>query len=218
MFVIGLYWVAGLVNFEAGGLVAERKPQRQRIQLLLTLLLCVVALLATPYGSRVATMPFELAANEPLSVANVQEWQALSLSTPLGRYFAIVVIGLFLAQITLQLTYKLEDMAMLLFAVYAMCAHVRFAMIFVIFLTPILAGILARWVPFYDPGKDRYLLRDSLLSFASTDCYFNPLLPVLQVSRAPGHNPRPGLGRHDAYRPTDDLGALGLLWVASGRA
>jgi hypothetical protein len=163
LFVIGLYWVTGLLTFQVGGLIGERLPQRKRVQLLLTLLLCLLALLVTPYGSQIATKPFELAATQPLSVANVQEWQAMSLSTSLGKYFALLAITLFLAQVTLRLTYKLEDMAMLLFGVYVMCAHMRFAMIFVMFLTPILAGILARWVPPYDPAKDRYLLNFALI-------------------------------------------------------
>jgi hypothetical protein len=163
LFVIGLYWVTGLVTFQVGGLTGERLPQRKRVQLLLTLLLCLLALFVTPYGSQIATKPFELAATEPLSVANVQEWQAVSLSTPLGKYFALFAVTLFLAQVTLRLTYKLEDMGMLLFGVYVMCAHMRFAMIFVMFLTPILAGILVRWVPSYDSAKDRYLLNFALM-------------------------------------------------------
>jgi hypothetical protein len=164
LFVIGLYWATGLLSFEIGGLTAERMPQRKRVQLLFSVLLCVLALLVTPYGSRIAAMPFELAANEPLSVANVQEWQPISLSTPLGQYFALFALALFLAQVLLRITYKLEDLAMLLFGAYVMCAHMRFAMIFVMFLTPIMAAILARWVPPYDPAKDRYLLNVALMA------------------------------------------------------
>ena len=167
LLVIGVYWAAGLASFQAGGLIARRLPQPQRVQLLLTFLFCLLALLITPYGSEVAAKPFELAAAQPLSVANVQEWQALSLSLPLGKYFAVFAIALFLAQVTLRLTYKLEDMAMLLFGTYVMCAHMRFAMIFVIFLAPILAGILARWVAPYEPAKDRYLMNFVLILFVT---------------------------------------------------
>ena len=163
LLVIGLYWVTGLVTFQAGGLIADRLPERQRVQLLLTFLLCVLALLVSPYGSQIAANPIEMATAQPLNIANIQEWQPLSLSMPLGKYFLVFAIALFLIQVTLRLTHKLEDMAMLLFGVYAMCAHMRFAMIFVIFLAPILAGIMARWVPAYDPAKDRYLLNLALI-------------------------------------------------------
>ena len=164
LFVIGLYWVTGLVNFRTGGLIAEQLRQKQRVQLLLTFLLCLLALLVTPYGSQIAANPFEMATAQPLNIANIQEWQPLSLGTPLGKYFLVFAIGLFLMQVTLQLSYKLEEMAMLLFGVYAMCAHMRFAMIFVIFLAPILAGIFSRWVPPYDPAKDRFLLNFALMA------------------------------------------------------
>jgi hypothetical protein len=164
LFVMGLYWVTGLIAFHAGGLVAERLPQSQRVQLLLTLLLCVLALLVTPYGSQIAADPIEMATAQPLNIANVQEWLPLSLSMPLGEYFLLFAIALFLAQVTLRLTYKLEDMAMVLFGAYAMCAHMRFAIVFVIFLAPILAGFMARWVPAYDAAKDRYLLNFALIA------------------------------------------------------
>jgi hypothetical protein len=163
LLVIGLYWVTGLVTFQVGGLIAEQLPRRHRVQLLLTFLLCLLALLVTPYGSQIAANPFEMATAQPLNIANIQEWQPLSLGLPLGKYFLVFAIALFLIQVTLQLSYKLEDMAMLLFGVYAMCAHMRFAMIFVIFLVPILAGIASRWVPAYDPAKDRYLLNFALM-------------------------------------------------------
>jgi hypothetical protein len=39
-------------------------------------------------------------------------------------------------------------------------------MIFVIFLAPILAGIVTRWVPAYDPAKERYLLNLALILLA----------------------------------------------------
>jgi hypothetical protein len=163
LLVIGLYWVTGLVTFQVGGLIAERLPRRHRVQLLITLLLCLLALLVTPYGSQIAANPFEMATAQPVNIANVQEWQPLSLAMPLGKYFLVFAIALFLIQVTLQLTYKLEDMAMLLFGAYAMCAHMRFAMVFVIFLAPILAGIASRFVPAYDPAKDRYLLNFALM-------------------------------------------------------
>jgi len=164
LFVIGLSWVAGLVNFRAGGLIAEQLPQRQRVQLLLAFMVCLLALLITPYGSEIAANPFEMATAQPLNIANIQEWQPLSLGNPLGTYLFLFAVAIFLAQITVQLRYKLEDLAMLVFGVYAMCAHLRFAMIFVIFLVPILAGIFSRWVPPYDQAKDRFLLNFALMA------------------------------------------------------
>jgi hypothetical protein len=164
LLVMGLYWISGTVNFRAGGLVAERLTERQRVQLLLTFLLCTLALLVTPYGSRIAANPIEMATAQPLNIANIQEWQPLSLSNPVGKFILLFAAALFLAQVVLQLTYRVEEMALLLFAFYASCAHLRFAMIFVLFVAPIVAAILARWTPPYDQAKDRYLLNLALIA------------------------------------------------------
>jgi hypothetical protein len=73
-------------------------------------------------------------------------------------------IALFLAQVILRPAYRLEEMLMLLFALYAACAHLRFAMIFVLFIAPIVARILARWVPPYDAAKDKYVLNAAIIA------------------------------------------------------
>jgi hypothetical protein len=158
LLAIGIYWISGLVNFRAGGLNGQQLPHRKRVKLLVTLLLCISALLVTPYGSQIAANPFEMATAQPVNIANIQEWQPLSLANPVGFYMLIFAAGLFIAQVTLRLSYKIEEMIFLLFALYAMCAHIRFAMIFVLFMAPIVARILAHWVPLYDPAKDKYAL------------------------------------------------------------
>jgi len=166
LFVIGLYWVAGLFKFKIGGLVAEGMDQRRRVQLLLTFAMCLLALPVTPYGSKLAAYPIEMATAQPLNIANIQEWQPLSLGNPVGVYLLIFAMGLFVAQVTLRLSYRLVDMILLLFVMYAACAHLRFAMLFVIFLTPVVAEIFARWTPPYDRSIDRYVLNFALIVFA----------------------------------------------------
>jgi hypothetical protein len=166
LFVIGLYWATSLLKFRIGGLLAEGMDAKQRRQLLLTFALCLLACLVTPYGSRIAAYPIEMATAQPLNIANIVEWQPLSLGNPVGVYFLLFAMALFVAQVTLRLTYRLVDMVMLLFGLYAACAHLRFAMLFVIFLTPIVADIFERWVPPYDPSKDRYALNFALMLLA----------------------------------------------------
>jgi hypothetical protein len=52
----------------------------------------------------------------------------------------------------------MHELAMLFFAAYVACVHIRFVLIFTIFLAPIVATVLARWVPPYDAVKDRHAL------------------------------------------------------------
>ena len=164
LLVIGVAWITGLVNFRAGGLSGNELPRRQRMKLLLAMLFCILALLVTPYGSQIAANPFEMALAQPLNIANIQEWQPVSLASPVGLYLGVFAVGLFVAQVILGLTYTIEEMLLLLFALYAAFAHLRFAMIFVIFVVPIVAKIFARWVPRYDPAKDKYALNAAIIA------------------------------------------------------
>jgi hypothetical protein len=112
----------------------------------------------TPYGSQIAANPIEMATAQPLNIAHIQEWQPLSLSNPLGTYILFFAVVLFIAQVILRVQYRLEELAMLVFGLYAACAHLRFAMIFVLFVIPLVARILARWIPPYDVNIDKPLL------------------------------------------------------------
>ena len=53
---------------------------------------------------------------------------------------------------------------MLLFAVYAACVHIRFMLIFVMVLVPIVAAFLARWMPSYDPNKNQFALNLAIIA------------------------------------------------------
>jgi hypothetical protein len=164
LLVIGVHWITALVSFRAGGLVGQQLPAPQRIKLLVTLLWCILALLITPYGSQIAANPFEMAVAQPLNIANIMEWQPLSLANAVGVYIVVFAAALFLAQVIFSLTYTLQDMVLLLFSLYAAFAHLRFAMLFILFTAPIVARIFARWVPPYDPAKDKYWLNAAIIT------------------------------------------------------
>jgi hypothetical protein len=163
---IGLYWASGLVSFEQGGLRSERWTEGERLQLLVTFLLCTLALLVTPYGSRLAAYPLEMATLQPVNIANIQEWQPLSFSLGLGKYLLGLLLVVFLAHIVLDLKYRLEEIGMLVFAVYAICVHIRFVPVFAMLFAPVVANIVVRWVPSYDRAKDKYILNLALIALA----------------------------------------------------
>src|SRR5581483_8189163 len=59
--VMGLYWVSGLFGFQAGELDAVRWTRGQRHRLAVVSLFCVLVLPITPYGTRLAAYPLEMA-------------------------------------------------------------------------------------------------------------------------------------------------------------
>ena len=155
---IGVYFASGLVSFQLGGLVAEPWIPRQRLYLLLTFLLCTIAILITPYGSEIAAYPAIMATSQPLNIASIQEWQPLSFGWGVGKYFLGLMLLLFLGHVFFPIRHRLQEMAMLLFGVYAACVHIRFVLIFSMLIVPVVAGFFAKWMPSYDAGKDRYAL------------------------------------------------------------
>ena len=154
LFVMGLYWACGLVSFHHGRLVAERWTPRQRRQLLATLLCCVLALLVTPYGTRLATYPLELLLQQPHVTSDITEWQPLNFSTPYGHWFLALLLVAFLSQVLSPVVYRLEILALFLFTILESFLHARFLIFFVLVFAPILATYLARWTPPYEAQKD----------------------------------------------------------------
>lgn len=155
---VGGYFASGLVKFQWRGLVAEAWTARQRVQLLFTFLLCSLAILITPYGTELAAYPVLMAMTQPLNVANVQEWQPLSFGLLIGKYLLSLLLVIFLAHLFFPRKYRLHEIGMLLFAVYAACVHIRFTLIFIMIIVPVIATFLADWMPSYDPSKDQYAL------------------------------------------------------------
>ncbi len=163
LLVLGLYWVSGLVEFRRGGLLAERWTSQQRRQLAWVMLLCVLVLPLTPYGTRLAAYPLEMSFSQPINVANIQEWQPIGFELYLGKLFLGLLLFFFFAQVVFPLTCRVEEMVLLLFAVYASCTHVRFVLLFILVFAPLLAVMLARWVPAYQAAQDRFLLNGLLV-------------------------------------------------------
>ena len=167
LMALGLYWAAGLTSFRAGSLEAEPWAPQQRRHLALIFLLCVVALTITPYGTRLAANPFDMAFSQPVNIANVQEWQPMPFGLLPGKIFLAIVLLFLVAQLVFRLKYRVEELTLLLFAIYAACVHRRFILFFAIIFAPWTARLLARWVPGYHADRDRYLLNFALILLIS---------------------------------------------------
>lgn len=155
MAIMGLYWVSGVFGFRAGELDAVRWTRAQRLHLAVVSLLCVLALVITPYGTRLAAYPLEMLFFQPVNVGNIQEWQPLMIfDWWQNKLFLMLLLLLIFGQVVLRPKHRLETLGFILFTVYAASVHGRFIVIFAIALAPLLAALVARWVPPYDPAKD----------------------------------------------------------------
>jgi hypothetical protein len=162
--ILGAYWASGLKAFQLGGLYAEQwtKPQRRRLELIF--LLCLLASTVTPYGTRLAAYPLEMASSQHLIVQFVQEWQPLNLSQNYGKYLLVLLLLFWLVLATARLRFRLQDLLLLTFATAETFMHARFVILFVPVFAPLLAEWLQQWVPRYEPAKDHYVLNFILMA------------------------------------------------------
>jgi len=161
---IFVYWISGLLEFRLGALEAKRWTPTERLTIACVFLLSLFALPITPYGARVAASPFEFAFSLPLNVAHIQEWQPMPFDTIIGKIFLGLWVGIFFAQVALRLTWRLEEFALFVVGLVMACLHVRFILVFVPFITPVLAMFLSNWIPPYEPRKDKWPLNAALMA------------------------------------------------------
>ncbi len=168
-FIVGLgiifvYWAAGLKTFRLGGIEARRWTSAERIRLAFVFLLCLAVLPVTPYGTRLAVYPFDMAFSQPVNVASILEWQPMPFNILGGKIFLIFLLGYFGLQVAFAFSWRLEELMLFLGGTALACLHVRFLLLFVPFFAPIVATIFARWLPRYDRDKDKYFLNALLMA------------------------------------------------------
>jgi hypothetical protein len=166
LFIVAVYWLSGIKGFSWGGLSAEGWRPKQRIHLELVFLASVAVLPITPYGSRLAAYPINVAFFQPVGVTTVQEWRPMPLDLWQAKLLLILLLAFVAAQVTLRLTYRLEELGLFLFAAYATLLHYRFVILFAILLAPLLGSILMRWAPKYNRASDKYVLNAFLIAGA----------------------------------------------------
>lgn len=163
MGTIFAYWMSGLFQFRAGGIEATRWSDAERKQIAFVFLLSLIAIPITPYGTRLAASPFEFAFSLPLNAKYINEWQPMPFDLPGGKVFLILLLAIIFLQVMERFTWRIEQLGLYLFGTMMACLHARFLLIFVPFCTPLLATMIARWMPRYDPNKDKFALNAVLM-------------------------------------------------------
>ena len=86
---------------------------------------------------------------------------------PFDQVFGKVFLGVVLLMVVLQMAYRftwrLEELLLAIGGTAMACVHVRMLLLFVPFVVPIFATMLARWVPPYHRAKDQYVLNALLM-------------------------------------------------------
>jgi hypothetical protein len=78
--------------------------------------------------------------------------------------FLGVMLLFFLACLVERPRFRLADITLAIFGVFAASVHLRFLLLYVIFFSPLWAMLFARWVPKYEPGADHPILNAGLIA------------------------------------------------------
>lgn len=154
---------AGLWSFRVGDVEALAWSAKQRVQLELTLLLSLVVLPFTPYGTQLAVYPFDMMFNQPINVANIREWHSMPFDQVFGKLFLGVIVLMVVLQIACRFSWRLDELLLAVGGAAMACVHARMLLLFVPFVAPIFATMLARWMPPYYRAKDQYVLNAVLM-------------------------------------------------------
>ena len=168
--VLVLYWASGLVDFKIGGIRAEPWTPSQRRHLGLVTLLSLIACVITPYGTRLAAYPLQMAFFQPVNIASFQEWRPPDFGTTYGKIFLAMLLLILLVSLVARIEFRLEELGLLLFGIYAACTHMRFVIVFAMLFAPVLASLIARQMPAYDAAKDKYVLNAALMALIAFGC------------------------------------------------
>ena len=164
--IFGIYWLCGLMRFRAGSLVADAWTASERLQLAAVALLSLLAGCVTPYGTRLAAYPLQMIFFQHGITNNMTSWNPIPLNQWHGEGFLILVLLFIVALATGRFKLRPEELGMFLFAVYMTAEHARALPLFAFVIAPFLAAGLARWVPAYEPAKDKYVLNAVLMGLA----------------------------------------------------
>lgn len=166
--ILGVYWLSGLRGFHYGRIYAKQWTPKQRYQLELTFLICLIASILTPYGTRLAAYPLQMFSSQHLIMKFVQEWQAVNFSQPIGKFFLALLAIFWLGLVTSDLNLRVDDFLLLGFATAETLMHARFFLLFVPVFAPLAAELLRKWVPKYEPAKDHHVLNFVLMALIVT--------------------------------------------------
>jgi hypothetical protein len=221
LLTLGVYWASGMVRVRWGDLESKLWTAGERLRLAVVFLLSLIAITITPYGTRLAAYPVDMAFAQPVNVANVQEWKPMPFNLFYGKLFLALLLGFLLAQIALRLTWRLEEFTLVLVGTAVACLHARFVMIFVPFFVPLLAVLLARWVPAYEARKDPFALNAMLMALiAAGMVWFFPSQAKLRQAVADYFPVRAleYVGRYSVPRPMFNTYYYGgyLVWSLDG--
>jgi hypothetical protein len=174
MVVLALTIASGLGEGEWGLVVARRWTPGELKKLLLVLATSLAALFVNPFGYKLVLYPFDLLFRQQGAMQYVSEWQPVDFSTGNGKLALIVILALLAAALFSCRRWRLDEVLLTAFALWAALSHVRFLFFAGLILVPILAPRLNLFPP-YERELDKPWLNAAIIAvIVGSLIYFFP--------------------------------------------
>ena len=146
--VVALTVASGLVEGEWGLVVARRWTAAELKKLLLAFAASLAALFVNPFGYKLVMYPFELLSRQQSVTQFIEEWQPVNFSNPNGKLALILIMALLAAGLFSRRRWRLDEVLLTAFALWAALAHARFLFFAGLIIVPILAPRLELFPPY----------------------------------------------------------------------
>ena len=180
MVVLVITIASGLVGGEWGLVVARRWSPSELKKLLLSLAVSVAALFVNPFGYKLLLYPFDLLFRQQGVLKYIQEFQPVDFSKGSGKLAMMVIFALLAAALFSRRRWKLEEVLLTAFALWAALSHVRFLFFAGLIVTPILAPRLKLFPPYEREIDKPWLNACIMAAMVGSVIFFFPSAAKLQ--------------------------------------
>ena len=163
MVVFVIIIASGLVEGEWGTVVARRWTPEELKKLLAVLVASVAALFVNPFGYKLILYPFDLLLRQQGAMHAVQEWHPVDFSQGSGKLVMLVIFGWLISGLLSRRKWRLDEILLMAFALWAGLSHVRFVFFLGLIMAPIFAPRI-RLFPPYERSLDKPWLNAAIMA------------------------------------------------------
>jgi hypothetical protein len=178
--VLVLAIASGLVEGEWGLVVARRWSLAELRRLLLASAASLAALFVNPFGYKLVLYPFDFLFRQPSNMKHIGEWQPVDFSTGNGKLALIMILALLAAGLFSRRRWRLDEVLLTAFALWAALSHARFLFFAGLILVPIFAPRLNLFPPYERELDKPWLNAGIMAAVLGTLIFFFPSAAQLQ--------------------------------------
>jgi hypothetical protein len=169
--VLAVTTACGLVEGEWGLVVASRWNRVELKRLALAFAASLAALFVNPFGYKLVVYPFDLLFRQQSVMRYIDEWQPVNFGTLNGWLALILIFVLLAAALLSDQRWRLDNVMLTAFALWAALSHVRFMFFAGLITAPILAPHLKLFPP-YDRELDKPWLNAAIMTSVVASLFF----------------------------------------------